>query len=347
MSGIHYESPTKGFIVTQGAGETFSKGGAVFQATGEAVTNVAFSGNETGIRLLGTINWIGLEPSPSGYVAMAYAADVIQSKDGGASFQIEGNSTSDRFGIEHVLAYRVSPTGTTMVRKTGVVTVSTGAPGPGASYEDVWAPNASSPTPNPVPDDMCQGGPLGTGAPTTRYSVHVSPDRNFLAYTSNPDHQPEICISTDGGRSFYPRSLDVPESAIDFPATGVVFTSATTGITWFAQPTADGGNYIKRTTDGGATWSAIALPAEVANKSIDLPAGFFAPDGQHGWLAGFDYDDTAALLLATSDGGVTWRVVPEVASAVEAAGGDKLFTGFALDADHVWIGGARGLLMHN
>jgi hypothetical protein len=34
-----------------------------------------------------------------------------------------------------------------------------------------------------------------------------------------------------------------------------------------------------------------------------------------------------------------------VAAAVTAAGGDKLFCGFALDATHFWIGGARGLVL--
>jgi hypothetical protein len=39
--------------------------------------------------------------------------------------------------------------------------------------------------------------------------------------------------------------------------------------------------------------------------------------------------------------------VPGVGEAVAAAGGDKLYSVFALDGDHVWIGGERGLLMHN
>lgn len=347
VTGIYYASPDKGIVVSQGDGETFSDGGAIFLANADAVTDVAFSGDNTGVSLDGAIDFVGIERTPTGYIAMAYASDVISSKDGGATFQIEKNGGATRFGIEPVIAYQLSSSGTTMIRKSGVVTTSTGTPGPSTTYVDVWAPNANPPMPNPVPDDMCQGGPLGTGVPHTRYSAYVSPDRNFIAYTSNRFHQPEICISTDGGRSFHPRALDVAESAIDYPATGVLFTNATTGLTWFAQPTADGGSYIKRTTDGGTTWTDIALPAEIASSSIDLPAGFFLPDGQHGWLAGYDYDAREALLLSTTDGGLTWSKVGGVGAAVEAAGGDKLFTVFALAPDQVYLGGARGLLMHN
>lgn len=125
----------------------------------------------------------------------------------------------------------------------------------------------------------------------------------------------------------------------------MTFTSATTGIAWFAAPTA--GAYIKRTTDGGATWTDIALPADIASHAIQLPAAHFLADGMHGWLAGYDATASSALLLETVDGGSTWRTVPGVAQAVAAAGGDKLYSVFALDPSNIWIGGARGLLMHN
>jgi hypothetical protein len=345
VSGIYYESATRGVIVSQGADGTFSHGGAVFEATGSAVTSIAFGGDNTGLRLIGGIDFIGLEHTPSGYVAMAYASDVIASRDGGATFQIQHNGSADRFGIEAVLAYQLSSSGTTLVRKSGVVTVSSGTPGPDASYEDIWAPNATAPIPDPVPASQCQGAPLGTGRPTTRYSVHVSADREVIAYTSNPDHQPELCLSSDGGRSFFPHVLDVPASATDFTPTGVVFTSRMVGLTWFAQPSA--GVYVKRTDDGGVTWRDVALPSEIAAGELELPAGFFAPDGQHGWLAGFDHAARRALLLVTSDGGATWAKVPGIGDAVDAAGGDKLYSGFALDAAHVWIGGSHGVVMHN
>ncbi len=345
VTGIYYASADKGFIVTQGANATFGNGGAVFKATGSAITSVAFSGDGTGISLNGTIDFVGIEPTPTGYIATAYASDIIQSTDGGLTFGIAVNGSAGAFGIEPVLAYRVASTGTTLVRETGVVTVSNDAPGPTATYEDIWAPNAIPSIPDPVPVAMCQNGPLGTGVPVTHDSVYASADRMVIAYTASGDTAPEICISTDAGESFYPHVLDVPSTAADATPTGVMFTSPLIGITWFAQSSA--GAYIKRTVDGGTIWTDVALPAGVVAGSFELPAGFFAPDGVHGWLAGYDDSAHLALVLATSDGGVTWAKVSGVSDAVTAAGGDKLYSGFALDATHVWLGGANGLVIHN
>ena len=244
-----------------------------------------------------------------------------------------------------MLAFQVSATGTTLVRKTGVVSVATAAPAPETTYDDVWAPQAAPPVPDPVPAEMCQAGPRGTGVPTMRYGAYVSPDRSFLAYVSNPDFEVEICISTDGGRTFHPHKLDVPSALADYTPSGVVFTGAMTGVTWAAQPSA--GAYIKRTIDGGMTWRDATLPAGIATGELELPAGFFAPDGQHGWIAGYDHKAQRALVLATADGGATWAADNGVADAVAAAGGDKLYSGFALDAAHVWLGGAHGVVLHH
>jgi hypothetical protein len=117
------------------------------------------------------------------------------------------------------------------------------------------------------------------------------------------------------------------------------------GVTWFGNQGAL--PYVQRTTDGGATWHAVALPATVAASHVELPVGFFAPDGQHGWLAGFDYDASQAVAITTADGGATWTPVSGVGAAVDAAGGQKLYAGFALDDKHVWLGGASGVLIHN
>jgi hypothetical protein len=297
-------------------------------------------------RLDGSIDFTGLERTPTGYLAMAYANDVISSTDGGATFKIDNNGTPDDFGTERVMAYRVTSTGTTLVRDTGVVTVSSDAPGPGAIYNDVWAPTATRPIPDPVPPDECRIGPRGSGLPRTHDSVYVSADRQFIAYTANEDTlSPEICISSDGGRAFFPHLLDVPVAAAEYTPTGVLFTTPMIGIAWFAQPAA--GSYIKRTSDGGKSWDDVALPSAVASRDLELPAGFFAPDGQHGWLTGFDHGSARALLLATADGGASWTLVAGVADAVDAFHGGQLYSGFALDATHIWVGGEGGVVMHN
>ncbi|MEO7730163.1 MAG: hypothetical protein ABIY55_04265 [Kofleriaceae bacterium] len=345
VTGIYFETADKGVVVTRQDGLVNTRGGAVFLADRNTITSIAFSGDDPptrpDARHTGSTAFVGLERTPTGYIALAYANETIASDDGGATFTLRPNSTADRFGIEATLAYQVSATGTTIVRETGIISVSDGPPGPNAVYQDIWRP-AFDPS---LPAAQCHGGPRGSSATTPRYSSYVSSDRRFLAYTANPAQHPEICISTDGAASFFPHPLEVPPDTTTLTPTGVTFTSTTTGITWFASRTL--GAYIRRTTDGGATWTGIALPPELASAQVELPAGFFAPDGQHGWLAGFDYTAGKALALRTTDGGATWGLVTDVADAVTAAGGDKLRCGFALDATHVWLGGDRGLVLHN
>jgi len=343
VSAIYFASPDKGFVLTQGALRSSGSGGAVFKATSSAVTSVAYSDANS----LQTPSFIGLQPTPTGYIALAAANEIVSSVDGGATFKLTKNGEGDQFGIEYTLAFQLSATGTTIVRDTGVVTTSDDPdPGPDTVYEDVWAPNATQPIPETLTPDECPNGPRGAGLPRTRNSVHVSADRKFIAYTSNDDDlHPEVCISTDFGHSFIAHVLDVPEAAQDFTPTGVVFTDALNGIVWFGSQSA--GAYVKRTTDGGVTWKDGALPSAIAAHDLEFPAGFFAPDGKHGWLAGFDHGSNAALLITTADSGATWTKVYGVGDAVDKAGGLRLYSGFALDASHVWLGGEFGLLMHN
>ena len=337
VTGIYFASPDDGYVVTQGAMGSFGNGGAVFKASGTAVKSLAFSGTMGGPSELGGVDFIGVDPTPSGIVAFAYSADVVASADHGATFAIQKDG--NLAGIEPALALRVSSSGSTIVRDTGVVSTSTSAPGPSASFTDVWAPNATPTIPEPVPPADCQGGPLGTGAPVTRSSVYVSSDRQTIAYTSAPDHDPQICVSTDGGTTFTPSILaGIPDAAVDVPPTGLAFASATTAVTFWGSQTESGSAYIQRSTDGGKTWQSVALPGAVASHGLQLTYGFFAPDGQHGWIVGYDGDASHALVLSTTDAGTTW-------SAEQLASEYKLYSGFALDATHVWIGGEAGILL--
>jgi photosystem II stability/assembly factor-like uncharacterized protein len=334
VTGIHYSSPDQGVIVTQDDGLMNPRGGAVFKANATAVTSIAFGGDETGINHMGTIDFTGLEKTPTGYIAMAYASEVIGSDDGGATFGIKLNAPAGRFSIDRVLAFAVSATGATLIHDNGVIATSASAPGPTSSYDDVWK--------NSQGNAMCPDGPRSTTVPITHASVYVSPGRTRIAYTANPSSTPMVCKSIDGGRSFTAQRLTVPNVA---RPTGVLFPTKKVGIAWYGS--ANTPAYIRRTDDGGATWREVALPAAIATHNVDLPGGYFAPDCMHVWLAGFDLATSQALLLASSDAGATWSVVPGVGDAVAAANGDKLYTVFALDTAHIWVGGARGVIAHN
>lgn len=199
--------------------------------------------------------------------------------------------------------------------------------------------------PDPVPADECQVGPRG-GVPVQRTRVYVSPDGNFIAYVASPDFDPQVCVSSDGGKTFYPKLLPgVAADAQGSTPSGVTFANATTGIAFWASSIYPGLGYVYCTTDAGQTWAKVDLPSDVAQTSIELASAFFAPDGAHGWIVGYDYDSSTALLLRSDDGGATWkRSSGDLASKVAQAGGGKLFTGFALDADHIWVGGEYGVL---
>lgn len=345
VTGIYFASRDRGWIVTQGANQSFGRGGAVFTARQHAVTGVAFAAPDGGPSLAGSVDFVGIEPTPTGYIAMAYAADVVASVDRGATWTIQRGGML-QLGISPVIGLSVTTSGTTLVAKSGVVATSTSAPGPDATFLHVWAPIANPPIPNPVPAELCQGGPIGAGAPTTRESVWISPDRQTIAYTVNPNHVPQICISHDGGSTFLPVSLDVPDEDTDVPPTGILFLTPTTGITWLGAADAVTKPYVKRTTDGGVTWVDAALPPSLVPLRLELHGAFFARDARHGWITGYDRDGRVPVLLSTSDAGARWTMVESgLVDAVRDAGGDKLFCGFALDAEHFWIGGARGLVL--
>lgn len=338
VSGIYYESPDKGYIVAQEDGLRNTRGGALFKASASAVTSIAFIGTNDSLRHNGSIDFVGIEKSPTGYIAMAYASELVASDDGGATFQLKDNAAAGRFSIEAILAVQVSSSGTTMITNNGVISSSASAPSGTASYEDIWETDRSRPV------SQCQDGPRTSLSPTTRYSVYVSPDRALVAYTSAPNQQPTICVSTDGGNSFTARALGV--SNVTTAPSGVVFLSKKRGFAWFGS-SAVGVAYVKRTADGGATWTNATLPADVATSAIELQAGFVGTDCLHGWIAGFDNTADRAVLLVTTDSGATWTKVAGVAEAVAAVNGSKLYSGFAIDTAHIWLGGSNGVVVHN
>jgi hypothetical protein len=348
VTGIYFRTIDDGWVVTTGSQQSFQDGGAIFKAKQKQITKVLFSGQDGGGCVLGTLNFYGVDPTPNGgVVAFSEACNHIASHDNGQTFTLEALQSNDAHGIESTLALRELTNGSVLVGETGYVDTTPGLPGPNALWTTTWAPEANPPTPNPVPTAQCQGRPQGW-LPATRSPVYVSPDGKFMAYTASPDHDAQVCVSTDGGKSFFPHVLPLTNSDVaDFQPLGVMFANATTGIVHWGQSAYPGEAYIYRTTDSGQTWNKVALPSDIAGKGIELTNAFFAPDGMHGWIVGYDYDASVPLLISTSDAGATWKhnsgdLVAKVATTI---GTGKLYAGFALDANHIWVGGDYGLLL--
>jgi hypothetical protein len=334
VSGIYVESSTKVLIVTRGANNTAQSGGAVFKATSAAVTAVAYSS------VAEQADYVGIDRITGGYVALTAAEHLVSSDDGGATFRSVIQGAQDQFGTEDVLALRVSSRGVTVVRDNGIISTSKDpAPAMTSDYTTIWSPDASPQA------GLCAHGPRGS-VPPSRYGVYVNDDASFLAYASrNASGHPEVCVSVDAGKTFHGYALDVPDAAANVAPTGVAFATRKTGIAWFGP--SSGGAYIRRTINGGSVWKTVALPAAIAAHDLELPTGFFAPDGNSGWLAGYDHTANAAVALRTFDRGATWSVVAGVPEAVNAASGNKLTAGFAVDATHIWVGGDFGVVLHN
>ncbi len=347
VTGIYFNAIDDGFVTTNSSPQTRA-GGALFRAKHKQVTAVLLDGNAHTC-LAGDTNYNGIVKTSKGYVALAHSCDYFSSDDGGATFGVKTAGVPDSFGIQRAITYRETATGGLLVTDSAEVAVSNAPPNPNAIWDDTWAPDGNPSIPNPLPDDQCQRGPRSPLNPKLSQTAYVSPDAKFIAYTATFEDAPQICVSTDGGKSFYPKLLpDVPEDERPFPPAGVTFVNATTGITWYANNIYQGQGYIYRTTDAGNTWARVPLPADVAPKGLELMGASFAPDGLHGWIAGFNYSNSIALLLKTSDGGATWSADSgDLATKVSLAGGGKLRAVFALDEYHLWVGGERGMLLAN
>jgi hypothetical protein len=337
--GMIFTSPTEGIVVTQGANQSAQDGSSIQKIAGDTAT-VLFDGQDSALDGINNVDMFGISKGPQGYIAYATGGEMMKSADGETFTLLDSGGD---FGQEAVLAVTQSASGITMVRDTGAVDITSDAYNSDASWTKIWAPTHLPSVPVVVPADQCQSGPEGTGRPQRASNVYVSPDRGFIAYpTGDDDGIMVLCTSTDGGRSFYPQAMPLPESSEALKVPGVLFTSATTGFVF-----GGGGQepYVLRTTDKGETFSPMTLPSSLVK--AELNGGYFMPDGMHGWIAGFDFTKLQAFAIETTDGGTTWTNVSGVGTAVDRASGSKLYTVYSPDGETLWLGGDRGVLIHN
>jgi photosystem II stability/assembly factor-like uncharacterized protein len=103
-----------------------------------------------------------------------------------------------------------------------------------------------------------------------------------------------VLRTTDGGTTWKRTLLARDSNLLD-----VEFVDRRYG--WVCGSAKFGGDIGYRTTDGGATWIRESIPAD-AIQTVDFV------DRKHGWQAGM-----SGLVIATSDGGATWKVLPQSA----------------------------------
>jgi photosystem II stability/assembly factor-like uncharacterized protein len=343
VTGVRFTSRDEGVVTVAADNSSGNVGGAIFGARADAVTDIRFSGRDS-VCSTGSSDFHGLVATPDGMIALTEACALVASHDGGRTFTgTRMGGGGDTQGLEKTLGLRVTAAGSVIVRDTGVVARSATAPGETAIWEDVWAPDAIPSIPAQVPADQCHDGPVSDQVPVEPQAAYLGPDGGFLAYVADPAGElPQICISRDGGRSFRPTLLDVPSPVAPI---GVYFTNDQIGLAWYSNTFSAADTYLRRTTDGGGTWSEVAVPAELAGVRLNLRHLFFAPGGTVGWLVGYNLDTREPLLLKTRDAGATFEVLHS--GLAEALPDVRLHTGFALDEDHIWVGGEQGGLAHS
>jgi photosystem II stability/assembly factor-like uncharacterized protein len=139
--------------------------------------------------------------------------------------------------------------------------------------------------------------------------------------------QGTLVSTSDGGVSWHAGRVSGVEMGSSNGG-GIGFADAERG--WIAS-----GDAIRTTADGGRTWTL-----QYRHKGSRL-SGLACADADHLWVVGARGADDLPLILATSDGGASWKT-----QHVGKRGADLV--GFWLtavacaDAEHAWAGGSRG-----
>ena len=182
-----------------------------------------------------------------------------------------------------------------------------GASGTG-ELEFVWACGSSS----TVVSTMDAGTTWDTqseGAPYTAYAVHFQSFANGIIVGDQ-----FYATSSNGGNAWSPTMTSSTARAVDF-------VSATTG--WLCG---DGG-IIKKTTDGGATWTD-----QTSGTTLGLHGINFINTNE-GWACGF-----TGTILHTTDGGTTWTA--QTSNTANLLSDVKFY-----DAQNGWACGYTGTIL--
>jgi len=123
------------------------------------------------------------------------------------------------------------------------------------------------------------------------------------------------------------------------------FTSPTVGIgVYGSEVDTVGSAYVLYTSDGGDHWTVGTLPASAGNM-VSLIGTFSAPNGTLFIVGG----GPSLVLYESMDDGKTWTDLSTKLNAWASTLDNppiRLETGFALDAQHIWVGGDSGFIAY-
>ncbi len=147
-----------------------------------------------------------------------------------------------------------------------------------------------------------------------------------------------VLRTTDGGQNW--TEFRVQTSGMKVPVLNAIhFVNPNLG--WVVGATQEGAanaGVVLKTTDGGETWAASKLAFK------QIPTSIFFADENNGWMGGAttpidDIEDSSPSdILATTDGGATWRSQRHVSVTINDV--------FFLDKMNGWAGGTKGAIYH-
>jgi hypothetical protein len=351
VTGIYCITPKNCVLGTEvsGGGKIYASNG---QSMGVKLVDGADSNNASKIGLLGSINFYGFAKAGNQIMALsnvssafisskadltAWTVKTLGKTPGGLNVQTGIGVKDDRW-VMGVQAF---------------ISESLDEPSDGALWTAIWSPESA-------PDGfyqlwrdsnktLCSSIPGSPFAIKPLQNVYIAADLSILAYPTNggsrssPDKE-GVCLSSDGGKRFYRANL--PDSQTGDTPYGVTCISSEKCFTFSNKAAVFYGktDFIYFTSDArktaASTWKAAKLPTMRPDSRFN--GIFFAPDGKNGWAVG-QVGVSNPLLLGTTDGGETWKDV--TASVRGLAPEAQLQTGFALDANTIWLGTNQGTVV--
>jgi hypothetical protein len=187
---------------------------------------------------------------------------------------------------------------------------------------------------------------------------YQTPDGETIIMPSDaltPSGKVGVWVSHDRGKTFTRVEFKGKGTESGMPGAGAMaFCGEKHGVAangWLGIPNPS----VFYTSDLGKTWSEGKLPDSAADHNAIFETAFFAPDCKHVWIAGYfqkgyKQDGKHGLFrptfYASSDGGKTFTDMSKHLDDHLEASHTKWLTGFALDADHLWLGGQNGLIIY-